>query len=80
MKESRKSSSSTRKPDSVRAQKVYKKLAEEDGIVVRYRGNEPGYQGCPRITVRTGEENTYSRRQNWCILLLERQKSASGRL
>jgi len=53
-----KSSSSSRKPDSVRAQKVYKKLAEEDGVVVRYRGNEPGCQGCLRITVGTGEENS----------------------
>ena len=45
------------KPDSIRAQKVYKALAEEEGVVVRYRGNEPGCEGCLRITVGTEEEN-----------------------
>jgi len=46
-----------RKPDSNRAQRVYKALAEEEGVVVRYRGNEPGCAGCLRITVGTEEEN-----------------------
>jgi histidinol-phosphate aminotransferase len=32
-------------------------LAEEEGVVVRYRGNELGCQGCLRITVGTEEEN-----------------------
>ncbi|CAA7268491.1 unnamed protein product [Cyclocybe aegerita] len=45
------------KPDSARAHKVYKALAEENGVVVRYRGNEPGCAGCLRITVGTEEEN-----------------------
>jgi len=46
------------KPDSARAQRVYKTLAEEEGVVVRYRGSEPGCAGCLRITVGTEEENT----------------------
>ena len=44
--------------DSTRAQRVYLRLAEEEGIVVRYRGSEIGCQGCLRITVGTEEENT----------------------
>ncbi|KAJ3776434.1 histidinol-phosphate aminotransferase [Lentinula raphanica] len=45
------------RPDNVRAQKVYKSLAEENGVVVRFRGNEPGCEGCLRITVGSEEEN-----------------------
>lgn len=44
-------------PDSARAQRVYLTLAEEEGVVVRYRGNEVGCQGCLRISVGTEEEN-----------------------
>ena len=44
-------------PDSVRAQRVYKALAEEEGVVVRYRGSEAGCPGCLRITVGTEEDN-----------------------
>lgn len=44
-------------PDSARAQKIYKTLAEEGGVVVRYRGSEPGCAGGLRITVGTDEEN-----------------------
>jgi histidinol-phosphate aminotransferase len=44
-------------PDSTRAQRVYLTLAEEEGVVVRYRGSEMGCQGCLRITVGTEEEN-----------------------
>ena len=44
-------------PDSARAQRVYLTLAEEEGVVVRYRGSEIGCQGCLRITVGTEEEN-----------------------
>lgn len=44
-------------PDSVRANKVYKYLAEQVGVVVRYRGNELGCEGCLRITVGTEDEN-----------------------
>lgn len=36
---------------------VYKELAEERGIVVRYRGDQVGCDGCLRITVGTPEEN-----------------------
>ncbi|THV06516.1 histidinol-phosphate aminotransferase [Dendrothele bispora CBS 962.96] len=45
------------KPDNVRSQKIYRALAEENGVVVRYRGSEPGCEGCLRITVGTEEEN-----------------------
>ena len=44
-------------PDNIRAQKVYKRLAEECGVVVRYRGSEIGCVGCLRITVGTDQEN-----------------------
>ena len=44
-------------PDNDRAFRVYKSLAEEHGVVVRYRGKEPGCTGCLRITVGTEEEN-----------------------
>jgi len=44
-------------PDSTRAQRVYLTLAEEEGVVVRYRGSEIGCQGCLRITVGKEEEN-----------------------
>jgi histidinol-phosphate aminotransferase len=44
-------------PDSARAQRVYVALAEEEGVVVRYRGSEHGCQGCLRITVGIEEEN-----------------------
>ncbi|KAI0036236.1 pyridoxal phosphate-dependent transferase [Vararia minispora EC-137] len=44
-------------PDSTRAHLVYKTLAEEEGVVVRYRGSEPGCPGCLRITVGTADEN-----------------------
>lgn len=44
-------------PDSVRAHKIYKSLAEENGVVVRFRGTEPGCDGCLRITIGSEEEN-----------------------
>ncbi len=44
-------------PDNERAFKVYKLLAEENGVVIRFRGKEPGCAGCVRITVGTEEEN-----------------------
>jgi histidinol-phosphate aminotransferase len=47
------------KPDSVRAQTIYRALAEENGVVVRFRGSEPGCEGCLRITVGSeGEHKT----------------------
>ncbi|KAF8962324.1 pyridoxal phosphate-dependent transferase [Flammula alnicola] len=45
------------KPDSKRAFRAYKALAETCGVVVRFRGNEPGCDGCLRITVGTEKEN-----------------------
>lgn len=44
-------------PCNATAQSVYKKLAEDFGIVVRYRGTELGCTGCLRITVGTADEN-----------------------
>ncbi|KAL1412202.1 histidinol-phosphate transaminase [Vanrija albida] len=45
------------KPDNKRANAVYKEMAENRGVVVRFRGNEPGCEACLRITVGTEEEN-----------------------
>ncbi|KAF9459113.1 histidinol-phosphate aminotransferase [Collybia nuda] len=45
------------KADSDRAQRIYRALAEENGVVVRFRGNEPGCAGCLRITVGSEEEH-----------------------
>ncbi|KAH3679139.1 hypothetical protein WICMUC_001150 [Wickerhamomyces mucosus] len=44
-------------PDSPRAKFIYEKLANDKGVVVRYRGNEPGCAGCLRVTIGTIEEN-----------------------
>jgi len=44
------------KPDNVRAQKVYKRMAEDEKVVVRFRGTEVGCEGCLRITVGTRDE------------------------
>jgi histidinol-phosphate aminotransferase len=44
-------------PCNEAAFKIYKTLAEKEGVVVRYRGNELGCQGCLRITIGTKEEN-----------------------
>ncbi|KAG0635128.1 pyridoxal phosphate-dependent transferase [Tuber brumale] len=43
-------------PDSDVAKKVYEALAEEHGVIVRYRGGEAGCTGCLRITVGTEAE------------------------
>ena len=45
------------KPDNNRAQNVYRMMAEEKGVVIRYRGGEPGCFGCVRITVGSSQEN-----------------------
>jgi histidinol-phosphate aminotransferase len=44
------------KPSNERAMAAYKKMAEELGVVVRFRGNELGCKGCLRITVGTEKE------------------------
>lgn len=44
------------KPSNVKANFVYKTMAESRGVVVRFRGNEIGCEGCLRITVGTEEE------------------------
>lgn len=43
--------------DNVRSQKLYRVLAEENGVVVRFRGNEVGCEACLRITIGSEEEN-----------------------
>lgn len=45
-------------PSNVTAQAVYEALAEKRGVVVRFRGNELGCEGCLRITVGTEAEVT----------------------
>ncbi|KAG6867517.1 hypothetical protein C0993_001780 [Termitomyces sp. T159_Od127] len=47
------------RPDNKRALAVYKSLAEEKGVVVRYRGGEMGCEGAIRITVGSEEENAF---------------------
>jgi histidinol-phosphate aminotransferase len=44
------------KASNSRAVAVYKKMAEELGVVVRFRGNELGCEGCLRVTVGTKSE------------------------
>ncbi len=39
-----------------KAEEIYRQLAER-GIIVRYRGNEPGCEGCLRVTVGMPDEN-----------------------
>jgi histidinol-phosphate aminotransferase len=46
----------TKAPDNERAQKVYRALAEENQVVVRFRGKEPGCKGCLRITIGSDKE------------------------
>ncbi|KAL1303400.1 hypothetical protein AAFC00_006792 [Neodothiora populina] len=44
------------KPSNEIALAVYEQLAENKGVVVRFRGKEPGCLGCLRITVGTEDE------------------------
>ncbi|KZT01959.1 uncharacterized protein LAESUDRAFT_815572 [Laetiporus sulphureus 93-53] len=43
--------------------RIYKTAAEEEGVVVRYRGGELGCEGCLRITVGSAEENVIALRK-----------------
>lgn len=45
-------------PDNIIALAVYEKLAETNGVVVRFRGKEHGCLGCLRVTVGTEDEVT----------------------
>lgn len=45
------------KPSNDIAKRAYKELAENKNIVVRYRGSEPGCEGCLRISIGTADEN-----------------------
>lgn len=45
------------RPDNARAGMIYKRMAEERGLVVRNRSSELGCAGCLRITIGTEEEN-----------------------
>ena len=44
------------KADNEKAKRIYTKMAESDKIVVRYRGNELGCEGCLRISIGTKYE------------------------
>lgn len=44
------------KASNPRALDAYKRMAEELGVVVRFRGGEIGCEGCLRITVGTKDE------------------------
>ncbi|KAG8850565.1 histidinol-phosphate transaminase [Tulasnella sp. 330] len=60
-------SSSNQEFDNERSARIYKRLAEQMGVVVRYRGSEHGCGGCLRITVGSEKENE---------MLLEKLKQA----
>lgn len=48
--------SGSMKPDNARAAAAYKRLAEEKGVVIRFRGNEAGCNACVRITIGSESE------------------------
>lgn len=47
----------TNKPSNDRAHEVYNTLATERKVVVRFRGNELGCEGCLRMSIGTKREN-----------------------
>jgi histidinol-phosphate aminotransferase len=47
-----------KKPSNKKAHWLYKELADNHEIIVRYRGNEFGCEGCIRITIGTDEDNS----------------------
>lgn len=53
------------KPDGKRAGMIYRRMAEERGLVVRNRSSDLGCDGCIRITVGTESEN------KTCIMLMQ---------
>ncbi|GAA5883157.1 hypothetical protein JCM3774_006858 [Rhodotorula dairenensis] len=48
--------STTGRPDNVKAKRAYTHMAEQDKVVVRFRGTEHGCEGALRITVGTRDE------------------------
>ncbi|CED83603.1 histidinol-phosphate aminotransferase [Phaffia rhodozyma] len=44
------------KVSNTRAKEVYTRMAEQERVVVRFRGNELGCEGCLRVTVGSDEE------------------------
>jgi len=44
-------------PNNTLAHAVYLALAQKEGVVVRFRGKEPGCEGCLRVSVGTSKEN-----------------------
>lgn len=51
------------RPDNAKAQRIYKTMASDELVVVRFRGNEYGCEACLRVTVGTRKE---------CDVLLEK--------
>ncbi|GAA5994016.1 hypothetical protein JCM5350_001610 [Sporobolomyces pararoseus] len=58
------------KPDNERSERLYKYMAEQDKVVVRFRGKELGCEGCLRVTVGSREE---------CERVVERLKAGLER-
>ncbi|KAJ4361211.1 histidinol-phosphate transaminase [Ascochyta clinopodiicola] len=69
------------KPSNEVALAVYEGLAEERGVVVRFRGKEHGCEGCLRITVGTEDECTRFLREIKAVLqnVYEKKGSLGGK-
>ncbi|KDE06748.1 histidinol-phosphate aminotransferase [Microbotryum lychnidis-dioicae p1A1 Lamole] len=61
------SSQDQTKVDNDRAKRVYTFMAEQEAVVVRFRGNEIGCEGCLRVTIGTRDE---------CETVLDKLKKA----